>query len=196
MKRTFLVLAAIAGTTAIALLACNSQPAAAESTVISQDSLIKRGSYLVSGLGCDDCHTSKKMGPKGPELDMEHRFGGHLANIPLGKIDTSVMSQGWVLFNLTNTATVGPWGISYAANISSDETGIGSWSEDQFKIALRKGKYKGMNESRPLMPPMPWQNYGQLNDDDLKAIFAFLKSTKPVNNVVPAYTPPNEMKVK
>ena len=44
------------------------------------------------------------------------------------------------------------------------------------------------------MPPMPWQGIANLNDQDLKAIFAYLKSTKPVDNIVPAWVPINEVK--
>jgi hypothetical protein len=91
-----------------------------------------------------------------------------------------------MLSNHTATAFVGPWGISYAANLTSDESGIGAWTEAQFFKAIRQGKYKGMDNSRPLLPPMPWNVYANATDDDLKAIFAYLKSTPPVNNVVPA----------
>jgi hypothetical protein len=153
--------------------------------IISKDSMMKRGSYLVSAMGCDDCHSPKKMGPNGPELDMEHRFGGHLANAPLGKPNTSVMKDGYMLFAMDLTSAVGPWGQSYSANISSDETGIGNWSEEQFMTAIREGKSKGLKEGRPLLPPMPWFVYRNLSDTDLKSIFAFLKTTKPVANRVP-----------
>lgn len=88
------------------------------------------------------------------------------------------------------TAWVGPWGISYASNLTSDQTGIGSWQESNFITAIREGKFKGIPTSRPLMPPMPWMAYKNLTDDELKAIFAFLKSTKPINNAVPQYKPP------
>jgi hypothetical protein len=50
---------------------------------------------------------------------------------------------------------------------------------------MREGKYKGIQNSRDLLPPMPWQNFAQMNDKDLKAIFAYLQSTTPVRNVVP-----------
>lgn len=188
MKKTFLILALFTGAISFALIACT--PSGAKQSdnseaTLSQDSLIKRGSYLVNAMGCDDCHSPKTMGPNGPELDMEHRFGGHLANAPLGKPNTSVMKDGYMLFAMDLTSAVGPWGQSYAANISSDETGIGNWSEEQFFRAIREGKSKGLKESRPLLPPMPWFVYKNLNDTDLKAIFAFLKSTKPVQNVVP-----------
>jgi hypothetical protein len=40
---------------------------------------------------------------------------------------------------------------------------------------------------------MPWQNFAKLKDDDLRAMFLFLKSTKPINNVVPAPKPLNAL---
>jgi len=194
MKRKLLAITAITSAVMIALVACNDQPKAGDAVaIISKDSLIKRGEYLVATIGCDDCHSPKKMGPKGPELDLEHRFGGHIANSPLGKADPSVMKNGWLLFSQDLTAMMGPWGISYAANISSDASGIGNWSEEQFIKCLREGKMKGMDETRPLLPPMPWQNFGKMNDTDLKAIFAYLKTTKPVENVVPAPKPMSEL---
>lgn len=194
MNKKLLVLTAITSTVVLALIACNDQTKAEPTVaVISKDSLIKRGEYLVTTVGCDDCHSPKKMGPKGPELDMEHRFAGHLSTSGLGKPDPSVMKNGWVLFSQDLTAMMGPWGISYAANITSDATGIGNWTEAQFIKCLREGKLKGMDETRPLLPPMPWQNFGKMSDTDLKAIFAYLKTTKPVENVVPGPKPLTEL---
>jgi hypothetical protein len=186
MKKTTLFLAAITGIITLALIACTDTAAKSDGPiVISQDSLIKRGSYLVNSIGCDDCHSPKSFGPNGPELIMEKRFGGHLSDAPVGKVDKNVMKEGWMLFGMDLTSAVGPWGISYSANISSDATGIGNWTEEQFFRAIREGKSKGLKESRPLLPPMPWFVYKNMSDEDLRAIFAFLKSTKPVNNLVP-----------
>jgi len=187
MKKTILILTALTGAVILGLIACTSGVAKTETTsaIISKDSLIKRGSYLVNAMGCDDCHTPKKFGPNGPELDMEHRFGGHLANSPVTKVNTSVIKDGWALFAMDLTSSVGPWGQSFSANISSDATGIGNWSEEQFMRALREGKSKGLKEGRPLLPPMPWFMYKNLNDTDIKAIFAYLKTSKPVENRVP-----------
>lgn len=194
MKKKLLAITAITTAVMLALVACNDQPKADTTVaVISKDSLIKRGEYLVNTIGCDDCHSPKKMGPNGPVPDMERRFAGHIASGSLGKADPSVMKNGWFLFSQDLTAMMGPWGISYAANISSDVTGIGNWTEAQFIKCLREGKLKGMNETRPLLPPMPWQNFGKMSDTDLKAIFAFLKTTKPVENVVPAPKPMSEL---
>lgn len=186
MKKVLFTLTTFTAIITLVLIACNEKPKIADGTIIiSQDSLIKRGSYLVTAMGCDDCHTPKKMTGQGPEPDLSKRFSGHIANEPIGKVDPSVLKEGWILFNMGLTAFVGPWGISYAANISSDATGIGNWSEEQFFTAIRQGKSKGIAEARPLLPPMPWQQYRNLSDTDLKAIFSFLKSTTPQENRVP-----------
>ena len=159
---------------------------ATTTAVISNDSLVKRGSYLVNAMGCDDCHSPKRMGEHGPEVIPELRFSGYPANRPIAKADTNVIKNGWALFGPDLTNAVGPWGMSFAANISSDDTGIGTWTEKQFLKAIREGKSKGLDGSRGLMPPMPWFVYKNLNDDDLRSIFAYLKASKPVENIVPA----------
>ena len=187
MKNIFFSLATIVGVIIVAATACHQQSKENKVTdKLSSSQLIKRGSYLVNAIGCDDCHSPKKMGPTGPQVDLESRLSGHPSNAVLGKADTSVLRNGWVLFSMDLTAFVGPWGTSYSANITPDETGIGSWTEDQFIYCIRNGKYKGMKEGRLLLPPMPWQVYRNLDDTDLKAIFAYLKTIKPVANIVPA----------
>jgi hypothetical protein len=188
MKRfaTAISICMIAG--AFIAISCNNQnetkPTVAAGK-IPMDNMIKRGEYLVTIMGCDDCHSPKVFGPKGPELDMTRRLSGHPSDMPTGKVNPEEL-KSWMLFNPMLTAYVGPWGTTFSANLTSDESGIGNWSEQQFVKALREGKLKGMDNTRPIMPPMPWQNFGKASDDDLKAIFAFLKSTKPVHNVVPA----------
>lgn len=147
--------------------------------------MLERGKYLVNAMGCDDCHSPKKMGAQGPEIIEELRFSGYQASQQLPASDTDAIAKGWALFNADLTAAIGSWGTTYAANISGHETGIGTWSEKQFFNAIRNGKYKGMDGSRMLLPPMPWQNYAKLNDTDIKAIYTFLKSTKGVDNIVP-----------
>lgn len=199
MKRIMIIVSALLMTVITGVVACNSESKTSEKTeglnepvALSQDSLIHRGQYLVTIMGCNDCHSPKKMGPRGPELDSSLLFSGHPAKMPVAKIDQASLKD-WVLFNQHATAMVGPWGISFAANISSDESGIGNWTEQQFFTAIRKGKYKGLENGRTLLPPMPWQMYALATDEDLKAIFAFLKSTQPVPNVVPSPIPPDQL---
>lgn len=151
---------------------------------------IKRGEMLVNGIGCHDCHTPKKMTPQGPALDMDKMLSGHPSEEKLAAYNPEIL-QSYALFSYGLTAAIGPWGTSFAANLTPHETGIASWTESQFMTAIKKGKYKGMEGGRELLPPMPWQSYSQLPDEDLKAIFAYLKSINPVDNAVPNPIPPS-----
>ncbi len=160
-----------------------------EAPIQSEMDMLERGKYLVEILGCHDCHSPKRLGPQGPEIIPELHLSGYPSDRPVGKILPGLMDQNdWILFGSDGTAAAGPWGISFAANITSDESGIGSWTYDQFKIALTQGKYKGLANGRPLLPPMPWFNYSEMKDDDIQAIFQYLKSTPAVRNLVPAPT--------
>jgi len=187
MKKSILLFSALFATATIIMISCTGNEKKAETTTgaLSNEELVKRGGYLVSVSGCDDCHTPKKMGPMGPELDMSIRLSGYRSDVPFSSVDTNVIKQGWALVNSELTGWAGPWGASCAANITSDETGIGNWTEEQFKKALTQGKWKGMDGNRTLLPPMPWQNFSHFTDEDVKAIFAFLKTTKPVKNIEP-----------
>ena len=157
---------------------------------VTQDQKVKRGKYLVTTIGCADCHSPKKFGEKGPEEIEGLQLSGFQQGQELPKIDLAQLPPGYMVLNGDLTAAVGPWGTSFAANITSDETGIGNWSLGQFKTAMRKGKFKGLENSRDLLPPMPWFNFAHMTDEDLEAMFAYLQSTKPVENVVPAPIPP------
>ncbi len=155
---------------------------------------MKRGAYLIVSMGCDDCHSPKIMTDQGPVLDAEHRLSGYPAERPLPAVSKEGIKAGWILMVGDLTAAVGPWGVSYAANITPDpKTGIGNWTEEQFQRALREGKAKGLEKSRMLLPPMPWQNFRNLSDHDISAMYHYLKSIKPVENIVPEPKSPNEL---
>jgi len=82
------------------------------------------------------------------------------------------------------TAWSGPWGISYPMNLTPDEnTGLGIWTEEMFVKAMRTGRHMGA--SRPILPPMPWQSLASLDDADLEAVYAYLRSLPPIKNRVP-----------
>ncbi len=195
MKKTLYSLLSLGVIVTVTITGCKvkEEKPKAETKQASQEELVKRGQYLVSIAGCDDCHSPKVFGPKGPEPDPNLRLSGHPANVPIGPVDKNVL-KSWMLFHPMNTAAVGPWGVSFAANITSDATGIGNWTEEQFVKAMREGKFKGLDNTRPLLPPMPWPSYANMTDDDLKAVFAYLKTTKPVKNAVPAPIAPNDIK--
>ncbi len=155
-------------------------------SVATKQERIKRGEYLVTISGCHDCHTPKIMTEHGPALDTTRLLSGYNSSIALGSFDTAMYRSGqWVLFNGDLTACTGPWGTSFAANLTPDATGLGNWTLENFKTALRKGKFKGIEASRPLLPPMPWQNFQHLTDEDIECVFDYLQALKPVNNRVP-----------
>lgn len=187
--KIFLVFGLITAT--LWLSNCLNQPApekpANTETTSSGADRVKRGEYLVGMIGCDDCHTPKKMTPQGPEPDMSRRFMGHPADEPFTLDDKKslIAEQHVAVFNSGLTAIAGDWGVSFAANLTPDDTGIGAWTEAQFVKAIREGKSKGLDGTRPLLPPMPWQVYRNMTDEDLKSVYAYLKSVKPIPNVVP-----------
>ncbi|WP_299708022.1 c-type cytochrome [uncultured Pontibacter sp.] len=156
----------------------------------NNQTLLKQGEHLVLIAGCHDCHTPKKMTDKGPVNDMSRALSGHPANMPPPDVDRAEMEKKGLAVTQTLTSWVGPWGISYSSNLTSDKTGIGNWTEKNFFLAIREGKHKGMENGRMLLPPMPWEMIANMTDEELRAVFAYLKSTKPINNVVPAAQPP------
>lgn len=198
MRKTILLVAALFLLAVTFFISCTNANASQEKdpmpTVMTSEQLVSRGEYLVNSIGCDDCHSPKRMGAHGPEIIPELRLSGFSNKTPLPSVNVNEVKKGWAMFAPDLTSAVGPWGQSYAANITSDETGIGLWTEANFFNAIRHGKSKGIETNRPLLPPMPWFVYRNMTDDDLKSIFAYLKSTKPVKNIVPSPKSLDEIK--
>jgi len=154
------------------------------------ESQVKFGEHLVTIAACHDCHSPKKMTARGMQLDSSMLLSGHPAQSPAVSANLKGLNTKGLVLTNDLTSWVGPWGTSFTANLTSDETGIGNWTEQQFIYALRHGKLKGLPGSRDLLPPMPWDMYKHMTDEEMKAIFAYLKTTKPIKNVVPAPEPP------
>lgn len=185
------------------MIACNSPEAnnevnANENNEKSNEDRIAEGQKMITIGGCNDCHSPKIMSQFGPKIDSSKFLAGHWAQDSLPPVYAGVLQPGnWLAMTPSITAFAGPWGISYAANITSDSTtGIGAWTEHNFIQAMKTGKHMGMENERPIMPPMPYENLAQLSDDELKSIFAYLKSTTPISNRVPAPVPPNQVATK
>lgn len=154
------------------------------------ESQIAWGEHLVLIGGCHDCHTPKKMSSHGPVLDTALWLSGHPANMPRIDIDRKEVEAKGLAVAMDLTEWVGPWGISFSANLTPDPTGIGNWTVEQFMYALREGKSKGIPDARPILPPMPWEMIRNMTDEEMKAVFAYLNSVRPINNIVPAPVPP------
>lgn len=197
--RKWATVVAIAATWALVLWWAGTTPMNARDTGISRQptpsstaptDAAKRGQYLVSAMGCHDCHTPHKMGANGPEPDLSRMLSGHQQTEQLPPPPAA--SGPWIGSTAaTMTAWSGPWGISYTANLTPDaDTGLGQWTEQQFVDTIRNGRHQG--RGRQLLPPMPWQAFRNLSDDDLKAIFAYLRTIPAIKNKVPAPGAPKQ----
>lgn len=145
---------------------------------------VERGRYLVNTSGCTDCHTPLKMGANGPEPDLARALSGHPAGFTVTPPAAAPAGPWMVMIANSGTAYAGPWGLSFAANLTPDpDTGLGRWSEDDFVQTVRTGRHLG--RGRQVLPPMPIPVYSQMTDDDLRAVFAYLKSVPAIRNKVP-----------
>lgn len=131
------------------------------SKIPSPDNQVAYGAYLFTAAACNDCHTPKDNGS--PVAGME-LAGGFEFPMPLG-------------------------GITRSANITPDpETGIGDWTEDDFVDRFKA--YADSSYAPPVVNPgefntvMPWTMFSNMKSEDLKAIYAYLKTVKPVRNEV------------
>lgn len=128
--------------------------------------VINYGKYLTNAASCVECHSRFE---KGSMVAGTEFGGGREFPFPDGSIVR-------------------------AANISSDEeTGIGGWDDETF-VSIFKAHSDSATLNTKLNPGdfnsiMPWTMFGKMNEDDLKAIFAYLKTVKPIQNEVVKFTP-------
>lgn len=136
---------------------------AVHGTDASAQTAAERGKYLVTIMGCTDCHTD-----------------GALAGRPNGARFLAGSAIGFG----------GPDGVVYPPNLTSDaDTGLGRWTDAQIVAAMRTGLRP---DGRILAPIMPWPGYSHLTDEDAQAIVAYLRSLPPVAFRVPAPVPSGE----
>lgn len=171
-------------------LSCTQQT---EKKQMTQEEMVALGKYIVHTSGCDDCHTPKIFTETGFVFDTTKLLSGFVQNEVLPSLDVKALGPNkWAATTMSLTAWVGPWGISYAANLTPDNaTGLGAVTEEMFIKSLREGKMKGVG--RPMLPPMPWEVYSKKSDEDLKAIYAYLRTITPVQNMVPQPTTPDKI---
>ncbi|MBN3584175.1 c-type cytochrome [Algoriphagus aestuarii] len=124
------------------------------------------GAYMVNAAGCIECHTP--VTPQGQIIPEQAFSGGREFANPDGSVVRS-------------------------SNISPDQTGIGQWSETQFVRQFKQYQDSGyvipkvkMGEFNSIMP---WTMYSGMEESDLKAIYAYLKTVKPLPNEVVKFTP-------
>jgi mono/diheme cytochrome c family protein len=171
IRHTPALLVAVALASAAVALSASAPPAkptakpgaAAVAPAAAKAKLIERGKHLVTVSGCGECHTP-----------------GTLFGAPDFSSELSGSELGWQ----------GPWGTSYARNLTPDlESGIGYYKEQEIVNAIKSGRRL---DGKPMMPPMPWQDYVAYDEADLHAIATYLLSLKPVPHDVPDALPPGK----
>ena len=140
----------LAGVTLVALLA-GAVPGTA-SAADAESAAVKRGRYLVTVSGCNDCHTNGYLPANGKVPEKEWLTGS-----PVGY--------------------QGPWGTTYATNL---RLVMARMTESQWVEHARKER----------LPPMPWFNLARMTDEDLQAVYAFVRSLGPAGVAMPAYVAP------
>jgi mono/diheme cytochrome c family protein len=159
-------LAVVLGLTALCAVSCSTSKTDTQTATEAPDSMaamtpVQRGAYLVTVTGCHDCHTP---GTFYGTPDMSRQLSGS--------------ELGWQ----------GPWGVSYARNLTPDATtGLGNWTDEEILNALQKGVRK---DGSPMAPPMPWPDFAHLTHSDALAIVAYLRSIPPVPHQMPPRVPP------
>ncbi|MGL4237660.1 c-type cytochrome [Tabrizicola sp.] len=133
--------------------------------VWADEAAIARGAYLVSVVGCGDCHTP---GYFLGEPDFSRALGGSEVGFEIPGLGTF-----------------------YGPNLTPDvETGLGGWTEAEIVAAFTTGVRP---DGRALAPAMPWMGYANFTPEDASAIAAFLKSLPPVSNKVPGPFGPEDV---
>lgn len=173
-----------AGTLLVASLLCASVRAEKPK---NENPRVARGKYLMTVALCNDCHTPWKFNPEFhvPEQDWSRMLSGH----PEGAPDPASDYKGhdMAVIGPTFTSFRMPFGVVYTANLTpDDQTGLGKWTENMFISALRKGTHMG-GDGRVILPPMPWPLIRQMTDEDLKSIFAYLRTIPAIHNEVPPH---------
>jgi len=151
--------------------------------VESQSDMVQRGKYLVDAVAaCGYCHTPRVRA----DYDMNMYLAGHPAGQPSPRYNFRMIGEGIFIVTAPQlSAFSGAFGTSFASNLTPDkETGLGEWTEEMFIKAMRTGRHQGVESNRKILPPMPVKHYAQMNDEDLKAIWAYLRTIKPVKNEV------------
>ena len=145
-----------------------------------QTDVLEHGKYIANIAGCIDCHTpfeEEFQDPAKMTLDQLKVLSFNLG---------AALDQENRLLGGGRPFDLGPAGILFTRNLTPDEaSGLGSWSDEQIKLAVKTGIN---NEGKLLFPVMPYQVYNTMADADLEALVAYLRSLKAVSNMIPKST--------
>lgn len=161
----------------VAIGQANADKPADEPVQLAQASdQVAHGEYLVTIAGCLECHTPFQEQYM-DFANLNHEQARTLAFFVRSALDDNRLFAGGRVFDL------GPAGIVTARNLTSDiETGIGAWSDEEIKLAIRAGVSQ---DGRRLIPVMPYPLFNNMAESDLDAIVAYLRTLPPVRNEIP-----------
>jgi hypothetical protein len=103
--KTFTISIAVACLSAILLTVCSGNGDTSTSSavkVMTHEDTVQRGAFLVKTLGCNDCHSPKRMKASGLEIIPEPMLSGYPADGKLPDQDKNALKKGWLLLPLTS----------------------------------------------------------------------------------------------
>ena len=173
MKQYFSLLLAIS-VLIIPLLATTTSASASNT---QQADILEHGEYVANIAGCVDCHTPFQEAYQDATKMTSDQLRTFSFNLGATQDREGRLLAGGRPFDL------GPAGILLTRNLTPDQdTGIGAWSDEQVKIAIKSGLSV---DGRLLFPVMPYHVYNTMADADVDALVAYLRSIKPVSNNIP-----------
>lgn len=117
---------------------------------------------------------------KAPAMNSKVKYGEYLANIAhCMDCHTPRNDKGMLLHDKLGAGGMvfkGPWGVSVSRNLTPDASGLKDWSDAQIAKAIREGVDRS---GQPYKPPMGFDFYKTINDADMSALIAYLRSLKP-----------------
>src|SRR5215204_133085 len=141
---------------------------------------LEHGKYIATVAGCIDCHTpfqDEYQDPANMTLDQLKLFS---FNLGATQDQQNKLLAGGRPFDL------GPAGVLLTRNLTPDqETGLGSWNDEQIKIAIKTGITA---DGKVLFPVMPYFVYNGMADTDVDALVVYLRSINVVSNMIPKST--------
>jgi mono/diheme cytochrome c family protein len=129
-----------------------------------------------------------------PDLSTPLKRGAYLVNLGGCADCHTPQKQGQPLKGLDHAGgfiLTGPWGRVASANITPDPSGISYYDEQLFLQVMRTGFVK----ARPVSNIMPWWDFKEMPEEDLKAMFAYLQTLPPVKHRVDNAEPPTPCKL-
>lgn len=149
---------------------------------MTEEEMLERGEYLSHIGACVSCHTPLKDDYMTEDITPEQLQQMGLEFEQAQDIENKLLGGG-------RPFDLGPFGVIISPNLSSDETGLGDWTDEEIEAALRIGVNK---DGRRLYPIMPYVNIFNWSEMDMQALIMYLRTVPPVENEIVQTGPSGE----